>query len=154
MADNKKLTGWLILLIAILTVGSLGRGGRLLTEIPQSYRPYFAQYPSLPTAVTVFQWILGASICSALYTAWLLYCRNPGTLPIAQKGFLITAALRIAAGWSIPALGGLPSDVVRELWPKQLLETVVAVGFAVAWYLYLTRSRRVGEIYAPLAEWS
>src|SRR5205809_58586 len=44
---QKKLTGWLILLIIILGPLQFGGAARSLNSVSDSFRPYLADYPSL-----------------------------------------------------------------------------------------------------------
>jgi hypothetical protein len=145
--QTKKLTGWLILLI--VWIGFFGGLGALrgLKIVGDTYDPYISVYPSLHMAITVFQLLLVASIVAWVYTAWVLYRREPGTLARAQTGLLIGAVLRIAANYANPLLAGLPSEAARELIQDSFLASIFVLAFTGAWYLYLTRSRRVRDIY-------
>jgi hypothetical protein len=144
----KKLTGWLILLIIVIGPLQFGGAARSLSTVPDSFRPYLAEYPSLDTAIMIFQLLIGGSIAVWAYTAWVLYRREPGTLKTAQTSFLLGAALRIAGSYSIPLLGGLPPETSRSLIQQALPFTVISLAMVSVWYLYLTRSQRVREIYA------
>jgi hypothetical protein len=145
---KKPLTGWLILLIVILSIGSIGSGGPMVVTLPETYQPYFSQFPSLQRAVTITQVVLSISIVLGVYTAWVLYRRKPGSLFFAQNCFLATVALRIAGGCSIPLLGGLPPDTTNQLIHGLFRSVIVSLGFTIAWYLYLSHSKKVHEIYA------
>jgi hypothetical protein len=52
----KKLTGWLIFLIIVLGFGSMGGVG-MVRSLAASYEPYFEDYPSLPTAVRICEFL-------------------------------------------------------------------------------------------------
>lgn len=144
--QRKKLTGWLILLM--LWIGFFGFGGGVgsLRTVEDGYRPYLAEYPSLPTAITIFQLFLGSGIVW-LYTAWVLYKREPGTLAKVQTCLVAGAVLRVAAGYAIPLLAGLPGGAVQALMQDALRLTVLIFLFTAVWYLYLARSQKVREIY-------
>jgi hypothetical protein len=90
------------------------------------------------------------SICTGVYTAWLLYERVPGTLPRAQNCLLLTGGLRIAAPGTIPMLAGLPSETTNQLLQEWLIDAVLGFGVIAAWYLYLSKSKKVREIYSEL----
>jgi hypothetical protein len=145
----KKLTGWLIFLIIFVGFGSVGSGIRIVKDLMDSYEPYFEDYPSLLTAVRVSQLFIAISICTGGYMAWLLYEREPGTLPRAQNCLLLTAGLRIAAPGAIPILGGLPSDATEQLLQEWFVDALIGFAVTAAWYAYLSRSKKVREIYAP-----
>lgn len=143
----KKLTGWLIVLIVWIGVIGFSGGARSLTAIEPAYRPYMAEYPSLRTAIMVFQLLVGAGVAVWLYAAWVLYRREPGTLARAQTCLVVGAVLRIAGSYSIPVFGGFPAEGVRSLVNNALPLTFFLLLFTGIWYLYLARSQRVREIY-------
>jgi len=148
---NKKLTGWLILLIVWIAVGGINGLGALGT-IEKTWKPKMADYPSLETAVMVFQFLTGAGIVAWLYAGWVLYQRQAGTLGRAQMSLLFGGLLRIVGSWSIVLFGGLPSALIQRLVPQVFLVTGVLLVFTCAWYSYLARSQRVKEIYAASYE--
>jgi Protein of unknown function (DUF2569) len=141
------LTGWLILLIVIL-VGSLGNGMSMLNRVTESYKPYYDTFPSLANAVLIFQVMFVVSIGTAIYSAWVLYQRVPGTLPRAQNAFLLTGALRVLAPGAVPLFGGLPSQASSELIRDWMSTGALFIVMTAAWYLYLCRSKKVRQIYA------
>lgn len=147
IGSKKKLTGWLILLMIILGLGSLSGIGREITGVRQSYEPHFPQYPPLRTAVLVYQCILFGSACTALYTVWVLYQRVPGTLFIVKRAFVATIVLRMAAGWIFDLIAGLPEEF-REPLRSDVIRSLTLAAYGIVWYLYLSRSKRVREIYA------
>src|SRR5258708_27756711 len=113
--QTKKLAGWLILLIVWIGVFGVSGGMRSLSAIENDYRPYMAHYPSLRVAVMVCQFLQVAGIAGWGYTAWVLYRREPGTLSRAQTGLILGAFFRVAGGYSIPLLGGLPGAMSQQL---------------------------------------
>ena len=70
---RKKLTGWLILLIILIGPLQFGGAARSLSTVPDSFRPHLAEYPSLSTALIIFQLLIGGSIAVWAYTAWVLF---------------------------------------------------------------------------------
>ena len=144
----KKFTGWLILLIVWIGVFGFGGGARSLSTIEGAYRPYMADHPSLRTAIMVFQLLVGAGVAVWVYTAWVLYRREPGTLARAQTCLVLGAVLRITGDYSIPLFGGLPADAVRSLMSEAFPLTFFVLLFTGIWSMYLARSQKVREIYA------
>jgi hypothetical protein len=144
----KRLTGWLIVLIVWIGVFGFSGGARSLSKIEAAYRPSMADYPSLRTAIMVFQLLVGAGVAVWVYAAWVLYRREPGTLVRAQTCLIVGAVLRIAGGYSIPLFGGLPADTVRTLTKEALPLTFFVLLFTGIWCMYLARSQKVREIYA------
>jgi|SRR5688572_9916512 len=144
----KKLTGWLILLIILIGPLQFGGAAQSLATVPESFRPHLSEYPSLSTALLVFQLLTGGSIAVWAYTAWVLYRREPGTLKTAQNSFLLGAALRVVGGFSIALFGGLPAETTRAMIQEALPSTGIVTAMIAVWYLYLIRSEKVREIYA------
>jgi hypothetical protein len=107
-----------------------------------------ADYSSLRGAVMAFQLLTGAGIVAWLYTVWVLYQREPGTLRRAQMGLLVGAVLRLIGGWSIVLFRGLPQSMLKGLMPQLGFGTFVLLLFTGVWHFYLLHSARVREIYA------
>jgi hypothetical protein len=145
--QRNKLTGWLI--VFIIWTGVTGVNGLgSLGGIERTWRPLMADYPSLHGAVMVFQLLSGAGISACLFTAWLLYQREPGTLKRAQISLLVGGLLRFVGVWSIALFGGLPAVMLQRMMPQLGFASCVILVFTGAWSLYLLRSKRVREIYA------
>ncbi|HTI97528.1 MAG TPA: DUF2569 family protein [Dongiaceae bacterium] len=145
--QKQKLTGWLILFIVWLGLSSVNGLGSL-DRIAQSWKPLMANYPSLHGAVTLFQFFLGAGMIAWLYTAWVLYEREPGSLKSAQYSLLAGAGLRLIGTWSIVLFGGLPVEKLQTLMSQTLISTCGVLVFSGVWYYYLVSSARVRQIYA------
>ena len=105
-------------------------------------------YPSLRTAILIFQLLVGAGVAAWIYTAWVLYQREPGTLGRAQTSLIVGAFLRVVGSWSIILFGGLPSAAIQELIPEVFLVSLFILVFTGIWYSYLARSEKVREIFA------
>ena len=144
---RKKFTAWLILLMVVLGPLQFSSAEALRTT-EQTFRPFIPDYPSLSNAIVVYQFLTGISIVVWLYTAWILFQRESGTLYRAQTFFFAGAALRIFGSFSIVILGGLPSETTSAMIKEMLPSTAIALTVVVAWSLYLIRSVRVREIYA------
>jgi hypothetical protein len=144
---RKKFTPWLVLLIVLIGPLQLG-GANILRTTEQAFRPLIPEYPSLSNAIIIYQLLIGTSIAVWVYTAWVLFRRESGTLYKAQTGYLVGAALRILGAFSIVLLGGLPPDMTSAMFKEILPSGAVALVAVIAWSLYLTRSSRVREIYA------
>jgi len=143
----KSLTGWLILLIVMLVL-SIGSASSAAVRMDQEFQSLLPDYPSVRVALMAVKGFNGAAVCAALFTAWVLYRRRPGTLPQAQVGLLIRCCFIIAAGASFPLLAGLPADITADLGKQAFYNAVASVVFTVIWLLYLSRSARVRDIYA------
>src|SRR3954466_11642051 len=109
--QKPRLTGPLMLFIAWIGItsatgfGSLGLAQKIC-------KPYMLDHPSLHGAVMAFQFVAGEGLLACLYSAWLLYQREPGTLERARTSLLIGGLFRLPATWIIVIFGGLPADMV------------------------------------------
>jgi hypothetical protein len=145
--QKPKFTGPLILFIAWTGIsGATGLGA--LDRAEKTWKPYMADHPSLQGAVLVFQLVAGAGLLACLYSAWLLYQREPGNLERARTSLLIGGFLRLVASWIIVIFGGLPADMVQRQLPQLTFANLVILLFTGGWYLYLLQSKKVREIYA------
>lgn len=143
----QKLTGWLILLIIILSL-SPGSVGATFTRMDQVFQPYLADHPAVGTALMVYKLLGGAAVCASFYTAWVLFRREPGTLRLA-KTFLIVRCLLISlSGFSVPVLAGLSPEATQRMMVQATDGSLVSILFTAIWFAYLSRSDRVAEIYA------
>jgi hypothetical protein len=145
---QKKLTGWLILLMIMLGPLQFSGAARSLTSVSDAFRPHVADYPRLSAAILFYQLLIGTSIAVWIYTAVVLFRREPGTLGAIQRNFLVGAALRIIGSFSIIAFGGLPSDFVNGMIERTVPTAVASASICGAWYVYLLQSERVRELYA------
>jgi hypothetical protein len=145
--QKHKLTGWLILfLVWVCLTGVNGLGA--LASAEAAWKPHMADFPSLHGAVLLFQFLTSAGIVAWLYSAWVLYQRESGTLKRAQIALVAGAVLRVFGLWSIVLFGGLPQTAVRRLAPQAGFGTSAVLLFTGIWCFYLFSSKRVREIYA------
>lgn len=145
--EKKPLTGWLILFMLILGLGSYSQISKEITGVRQTFEPHFSEFPSLRPAVLTYQSLLLGAVCAAFFTIWVLLQRTPRTLSIAKRSFIICIALRIMAPWIFHFHSGLPPETLGSL-ESYLSGTLSLAIFGTIWYLYLTKSQRVAELYA------
>jgi len=145
---KKALPVWLILLCVVLVSGSLGQASRQITDVRKIYEPLFTEYPSLPRTVLIYQSVVFASICAALFTVLQIYRRTPKSLSAIQNGLLLTVGLRVFTFWVFPLMAGLPSDALNPPYPRRIISSIALLVIGTAWFLYLARSKSVHEIYS------
>lgn len=133
--------------MVIMVLGAI-RVGTEIMQIRQAYEQFLAQAPALRGAVSVYSWLLFGSACSALYLVWVLYGRNPGTLPLAKRALVFTIILRIAAPWHFYLFAGLPYMTRQEMRSQVLFGGLALAAYGTVWYLYLSYSKRVREMFA------
>jgi hypothetical protein len=145
-SEKKPLTGWLILFMVILGLLSYNHIAREITGIRLKFEPHFSDFPSLRSAVLTYQCLLFGGACAAFYTVWILYQRTPGTLFLAKRSFIVCVTLRIMAPWVFHLRSGLPPEFLEPLQTYIPGSLSLAV-YATVWHLYLSKSKRVEEIY-------
>jgi hypothetical protein len=116
--------------------------GYLLAWVPLNFVALASQ--SLPSLADRGPWAfaeigvgtVAAALCAG--AGWMLWSRNPGGRPLAL------IALVVNLGVSIQGLfvSALPRNVSPGLAP---VLTLLATAHALAWMLYLNRSRALGE---------
>ena len=143
---QKKLTGWLIVLIALLVL-SIGSAASAAAQIDQEFHSLLATYPSVRSAIMALKLFNGAMVCVSLYTAWLLYRKESGTLRRVQAGLALRFACVAAGSVSFPILAGLPSHMTAALVRQATYNVAGSIVFTSLWLFYLIRSVRVREIY-------
>lgn len=80
----------------------------------------------------------------SIYTAWVLYRRRPGTLGLARVALITRTVLGLVATISLPMILGFPAQAGCN---RLIITSVCVVSLTVVWYLYLTWSKKVMEIY-------
>jgi hypothetical protein len=143
---QKKLPGWLILLIVLLVL-SLGSAGSAASRIDHEFQSLLARYPSVSSAIMTLKFANGAVVCVSLYTAWVIYRKQPGTLRQVQAGLFVRFICVAGGAFSFPVLAGLPSEMTVSLVRQATYNVVGSMLFTSVWLLYLIRSVRVREIY-------
>jgi hypothetical protein len=145
--QKHKLTGWLILFMVWVCLTGVN-GLSALGSAEAAWKPHMADFPSLHGAVMLLQLLTGAGIAAWLYSAWVLYRRESGTLKRAQVSLLAGAVMRVFGLWSIVLFGGLPRTAVQRLTSQAGFGTSAILLFTGIWCYYLFSSQRVREIYA------
>jgi hypothetical protein len=143
---EKKLTGWLILLI-VLMVLSAGSAVTLSKRVDEDFKSLLARYSSVSSAIMVLKFTSGAMAIASLYAAWVLYQKESGTLRQVQGGLIVRFLCVAAGAFSFPMLAGLPSEMTADLIRQATYNVVGSVVSTSVWLFYLIRSVRVKEIY-------
>lgn len=144
---QKKLTAWVTLLIVLLFL-SLGSAFSAATRMDRAFAAVVPRYPSINSALIAIKFWNGVSVCVSIYTALLLYRMRPATLHWVKTG-LVARFLCIACGsFSFPLLAGMSEEATASLFRNATDNVVASLIFTSAWFLYLTRSVKVREIYS------
>lgn len=143
---QKKLTGWLMLLIVILVL-SVGSAGSTSFRMDHAFKSSLLLYPSLNSAIISVKFWNWAAVCVSLYTAWVIYRMRHATLHLAQIG-LVARFLCITCGsFSFPMLAGMSDNITAGLVRDATYNLIASLIFTSLWLLYLTRSAQVRAIY-------
>jgi len=143
---QKKLTGWLIFLIMILIL-TIGSAGSAAGRIDQEFHSLVVNYPSVSSAILALELFNGTAVCASLYTAWVLYRKQSGTLSQVQTGLVVRFLCVAGGAVSFPMFAGLPNEMTASLVQQATYDVTASLAFTSIWFLYLMRSARVKEIY-------
>jgi hypothetical protein len=149
--QNVGIKGWLALLIALIGIVSpLYLAGILYSGFDDLERSYpavlrFRQYLSYKS-ITIF--ISAVVILVQMYSAWrLLVSRDYSAVIFLKKYLLVSPFL----AFCYPLLGSFYfSDMGFAQWNEAINGFVGASVVNAAWYLYLSKSKRVSATYCRL----
>jgi hypothetical protein len=139
--SNKKVGGWLILLILWFALWiPAGVQGDTAT-IGKFFAPVIDQHPALGTLSSICILLLWTSAIVCVYCAYILAFKKLSALVIAKRGLVFVTVLQLSVNGIVlllaqPALRDIPFGV--------LIKPLV---WLVIWYSYLVRSKRVKETY-------
>jgi len=152
MAVNKQderykgVKGWLLILCLNITI--LDPLTMLLTVflVTDATKPYFGDHPEL------FRLCLASGICRvalavfSVYAGLALWRIAPGAISVAKK-YLLAVLLYSLVASSLPVIVGIPRESYQEFAGQTVFNSFLTMGYAVAWYVYLQRSKRVKATY-------
>jgi len=155
MAVNRQderyrgVKGWLLILCLNVTI--LDPLTMLLTVflVTNATKPYFGEHPEL------FRLCLASGICRmalavfSIYAGLALWRISPGAVSIAKK-YLLAVVLYSLVVSSLPVIVGMPRESYQEFAGQTVFNSFLTMGYAVAWYVYLQRSKRVKATYQDL----
>jgi hypothetical protein len=145
----KGVKGWLLLLCINLTILdplSIITNLFVATDALQSQ---FERYPEF------FQFILISGVCRialmvfSIYAGVSLWKVMPGAVLVARKYLQAVLAYSVFAVF-LPRIVGLPDELYRDLAAPNLLNSLLTICYVAAWFLYLSRSKRVKATYTTI----
>ncbi len=142
----RGVRGWLLILC--LNVGILDPLTMLLTIflVTNATKPYFGEHPEL------LRLCLASGICRlalavfSVYAGMALWKIVPGAVSIAKK-YLMAVVLYSVVASLLPVIAGVPQESYQEFAGQTLFNSLLTMSYAIAWYLYLQRSKRVKATY-------
>lgn len=139
--------GWLLLLCVSLTVlGPLGTLWSLWRAYGES-APNFGEFPGWATVFFITAGLtlaltgFGVFAGLGLWGLWPNAVRTAKVYLLCSIGYSGIAAL-------LPLFSDLPTDASQKAAVGALTGSLRPIAFAVIWYVYLGRSRRVQATYA------
>ena len=142
----KGVRGWLLILCLNITI--LDPITMLLTifVVTSTTKPYFGEHPDL------FRLCLASGTCRlalavfSVYAGLGLWKVVPGALSVAKKYLLAVVLYAVVASF-LPALVGVPRESYQEFAADTVFNSFITMAYAIIWYTYLQRSKRVKATY-------
>ncbi len=142
----RGVRGWLLILC--LNIAILDPLTMLLTIflVTSATKPFFGEHPEL------FRLCLASGICRlalavfSVYAGLGLWKVVPGALSVAKKYLLAVVLYSVVASF-LPALVGVPRESYQEFANDTVFNSFITMAYAIAWYIYLQRSKRVKATY-------
>ena len=142
----RGVRGWLLVLC--LNIAILDPLTMLLTIflVTSATKPYFGEHPEL------LRLCLASGICRlglavfSVYAGLGLWKVVPGALSVAKKYLLAVVLYSVIASF-LPALVGVPQESYQEFAGQTVFNSFLTMAYAITWYIYLQRSKRVKATY-------
>lgn len=143
----KGVRGWLLILC--LNIAIFDPLTMLLTIflVTSATKPYFGEHPEL------LRLCLASGICRlalavfSVYAGLGLWKVVPGALSVAKK-YLLAVVLYSVVASSLPVVVGVPQESYQEFAGQTVFNSFLTMAYAITWYIYLQRSKRVKATYA------
>ena len=144
----KGVKGWLLLLSISLTFLDPSSILINLILITNVLKPQFDKHPELLRLLLINGTCsIGLAVFS-VYGGISLWKILPGAVAVAKKYFLAIALYSIISTF-IPKLVGISDQAFRDFSGTNAINALFTIAYATAWYLYLTKSKRVRITYEP-----
>jgi hypothetical protein len=142
----RGVKGWLLILC--LNVAILDPATMLLTIflVTSATKPYFGEHPEL------LRLCLASGVCRlalavfSVYAGLGLWKIVPGAVSVAKKYLLAVVLYSVVASF-LPVLVGVPQDSYQEFAGQTVFNSFLTMAYAITWYIYLQRSKRVRATY-------
>jgi Protein of unknown function (DUF2569) len=144
--QHRGVRGWLLILC--LNVAILDPLTMLFTIflVTSATKPYFGEHPEL------LRLCLASGLCRlalavfSVYAGIALWKIVPGAVSVAKKYFLAVLLYSFVASL-LPVLVGVPRESYQEFAGETVFNGFLTMAYAITWYIYLQRSRRVKATY-------
>jgi hypothetical protein len=142
----KGVAGWLLLLCVSLTILDPFAILLNLVYVTSTVKPYFERDAALVRLIVVGGVCRIALMLASIYAGISMWKGLPGAPAIARKYFLAVSFYSVFSIF-LPAVVGMPEEAYREIAGSAIVNGLVTILYAAAWYLYLIRSKRVRATY-------
>jgi hypothetical protein len=140
--DLKGVKGWLLLLSISLTFLDPFSIILNLIFITNITKPQFDKQPELLRLILVNGTCSIALAVFSVYAGISLWKTLPGAVATAKKYLLAVASYSVIST-VIPGLVGIPDQLTKDFSGGNLINSLLTISYAAAWYLYLKKSKRV-----------
>jgi hypothetical protein len=142
----KGVKGWLLLMCISLTILDPSSILLNLIIITNLTKPYYDKNAGLLKMVLINGTCsIGLAVFS-IYAGLSLWKVLPNALSTARKYLLAISIYSVFSSF-IPTLVGLQAETVKNISGNNVLNSLLTVLYASAWYFYLKKSRRVETTY-------
>jgi hypothetical protein len=145
----KGVQGWLLLLCISLTILDPLSILTNLFVATDAAKSQFERHPEFFTFMLISGVCRIALMVFSIYAGISLWKIVPGAVAVARK-YLQALLFYAVFAVFLPRIVGLPEDVYRDLAAANLLNSLLTIGYVAAWFLYLTRSKRVKTTYTTI----
>jgi len=143
----RGVRGWLLILC--LNVAILDPLTMLFTIflVTSAAKPYFGDHPELLRLCLASGILRMALAVFSVYAGLGLWKVVPGAVSVAKRYFQAVVLYSVLASF-LPALVGVPQESYQEFAGQTIFNSFLTMAYAIAWYIYLQRSKRVKATYA------
>ncbi len=142
----KGVKGWLLLLCLSLTFLDPCSILLNLILVTNVLKPEFEKHPELMRLLLVNGTCgIGLAVFS-IYAGVSLWKTFPNAVAVAKRYFLAIASYAVISAF-LPGLVGVSDKVIKDSSGSNAINSLLTIAYATAWYLYLTKSKRVKTTY-------
>lgn len=141
------IKGWLLLLCLCLTIiDPLSMAINLMIGSSLA-KPFFHIHRHLFYLIFINGMFNIALITFSVYAGVLLWKQYKGAVATGKKYFIFLFFYSLIAQY-LPDILGIPENIYKKIHDNSIFTTILNMAYAVAWYVYLSRSKRVKNTYS------
>jgi magnesium-transporting ATPase (P-type) len=145
--ELRGIGGWLMFLVLCLTIFGPIASFFAVIYLLASAGEVSNTHPEIVSFITVLLLLILANAIWGLVVGVRLWKVRLGAATRAKQYFLWgSTAFSVITGF-LPVIMLPPADQVDQAVPAAILRSAIGVGFAILWYFYFTKSRRVANTF-------